>query len=430
MMSGSDRLESRNGYAPRLIVYVVWHPKFTRGEELADALYSQLSRDVRRPTSRGIGIPVYFRSTMVEGNGQLPRPILLGQAQRTAVIVLVDVEMVLGEGWDGYIAGLCKEAAESPSHRVFPVAFSDTAYNLHPEVAASNFVRLQRVEPSKQARRLCNTIIHELCRMLLNQPRMQRVESNGINDATGSTAGQPVGEAADKMDASPPPVTLFISHAKVDGLAIAESLRGYVDSQLSLKTFFDANDIPAGSLFGQEIKANVERTALVVINSDAYASREWCQNEVLWAKRSYRPVVVVNAIREGERRSFPYSGNVPTIRWDSGAVPETSEAVTAKCEAVVGAVLQEVLRHTYFQQHSEDIVKLYGIREPAYVLPNPPELLTCLMLKAKHQQDRPEPLIIYPDPPLGTQELRLLNDFDAGIRLTTLSMLPLLENRS
>jgi hypothetical protein len=144
------------------------------------------------------------------------------------------------------------------------------------------------------------------------------------------------------------------------------------------------------------------------VHTDAYASRVWCQHEIIRAKRHGRPVVVIDAIEEGEARSFPYIGNVPTIRWRAGDPGRT--------EAVIGLVLREVLRAEYFQQHFEDLRALFAVPEAVRALPRAPELLTCLALRA---QTGKVPYFVYPDPPLAAQEVELLSELDPNLRLTT-----------
>ncbi|NVL83801.1 TIR domain-containing protein, partial [Escherichia coli] len=78
-----------------------------------------------------------------------------------------------------------------------------------------------------------------------------------------------------------------------------------------LQTFFDANDIAPGHKFALEIFNSIEHSALVVVRTDAYASREWCRREVIEAKRRARPIVVIDALTKAEERGFPYLGNVP-----------------------------------------------------------------------------------------------------------------------
>ena len=55
---------------PPLILYVVWHPKFTGeqgGGAITDRLYRTLAVHPRRILSPGLGIPVRVRTSATEG---------------------------------------------------------------------------------------------------------------------------------------------------------------------------------------------------------------------------------------------------------------------------------------------------------------------------------------------------------------------------
>jgi hypothetical protein len=383
-----------SGYQPRLLIYVVWHPAFKRGLELAESIYAHFSRDPKRTNARGLGIPVFFRSAAPPGS-KAPPPIAVDDARHTAIVVLVDAEMVIGEGWDKYVEELWRQAGATPErHRLFPVAFDDSAYQLSPLVGEVNFIRTQGHNPEAGSGFLLNRLTNELGRLLTQRPTLATVESE-------TTTG-----------ASPPKMRLFLSHAKADGEKTALVLRDYIHQNLALDTFFDAIDIAAGFDFENEINAGLGTAAFLVVHTDAYASRVWCQHEVIRAKRHGRPVVVIHAIEEGEARSFPYIGNVPTIRWR----PDEP----ARVEAIIGLMLREVLRTEYFKQHFDDLRELFGVPEAVRTLPRAPELLTCLALRAESDK---VPYFVYPDPPLAKQELDLLTELDPNLRLTTPTLL-------
>jgi len=105
-----------NEYQPRLLIYVVWHPTFERGQKLAENIYAHFSRDPGRTNARGIGIPVFFRSAAVSA-GQVPPRIAVDAAQHTAIIVLVDPQMVIDDGWETYVDDLWNQAGAAPGGR-------------------------------------------------------------------------------------------------------------------------------------------------------------------------------------------------------------------------------------------------------------------------------------------------------------------------
>jgi len=388
----SEETIAPNEYQPRLLIYVVWHPAFKRGQEVAESVYAHFSRDPEQTNARGLGIPVFFRSAAA-AQGKVPSPIAVDAAQHTAIIVLVDPEMVVTEGWDKYVEELWRRAGAAPDrHRLFPVAFDDTAYQLSSQIGEVNFVRMQGRSADAGPGFLLNRLTNELGRLLTQRPTLATVETKEVK--------------------SPPKMQLFISHAKLDGEKTAILLRDYIHDNLALDTFFDAIDIAAGFRFEDEINAGIDNAAFVVVHTDAYASRVWCQHEVIRAKRHLRPVVVIHAIEEGEARSFPYIGNVPTIRWR----PDEP----SRLEAVLGLVLREVLRSEYFRQHFDDLKKLFGVSDKVRALPRAPELLTSLALRTESRQ---VPFFVYPDPPLAKLELDLLTELDPNLRLTTPTLL-------
>jgi hypothetical protein len=395
MRQMTEEITTPNDYQPRLLIYVVWHAKFERGQKLSENIYAHFSRDPARPNARGIGIPVFFRSAAGDGGKASPPPIAVDAAQHTAIIVLVDPQMVIADGWDKYVDDLWNQVGVTPDrHRLFPVAFDDTAYQLSAQIGAVNYIRLQDHSAESGPGFLLNRLTNELGRLLTQRPTLATVETEGTKGA------------------KPAKMRLFISHAKLDGEKATLVLRDYIHKNLALDTFFDAIDIAAGFSFENEINAGIDTAAFAVVHSDAYASRVWCQHEVIRAKRHGRPIVVIHAIEEGEARSFPYIGNVPTIRWRAEE--------PARVEAVVGLVLREVLRTEYFQQHFDDLKKLFDVPATVFALPRAPELLTCLTLRAESHE---VPYFVYADPPLAKQELDLLTELDPNLRLTTPTLL-------
>ena len=102
---------------------------------------------------------------------------------------------------------------------------------------------------------------------------------------------------------------------------------------------------------------------------------------------------MVAALRQREIRGFPSSGNVPVLRW--GGDPREA----------VDLVLKETLRHLHASA-------LLGQRKAPgeVVLPSAPELVTVVRLPKGSS-------VLYPDPPLGNEELELLKQ--AGVRALT-----------
>lgn len=378
---------SQSYYKPRLTIYVVWHPEYEQGQKFANYLYSWLSRDVKNPVSRRIGIPIFFRN-MNDAKSGAPLPIPFDNARHTAVVALVDDHFVASDSWDTYLGSLW-EKTQSPTspHRLFPVSISPYSFNLYSGVPEANFIRLHDLKEGRRPAVLARSLTHELCRLLLGQERASASSETGVSFA---------------------PVKLFLSHAKRDGLAIAEHFRDYLHRKTALKSFFDANDIAPGYSFAEEIRAQIQDAAVLAIQTDAYSSREWCRREILMAKQMQRPLVVVNALRENEERSFPYLGNAATIRWKLDQLQNDPELYDQAIESALDLMLYEVLKDTYLRQHFKDLCHLFELPEQVEWSSRPPELLTLLHLKRTMPEEESK-MLLYPDPPIGPEEMEVLS---------------------
>lgn len=377
-----------------LNIYVIWHPSFKEGADYAESFFSHYNHDVHDPLSRGIGIPVYYRT------GKKPVNIDLSKSQYNAVVILVDDKMVISEEWSTYIDEINEKINKTNERNIIlPIAVSENAFKISNKLPSKNFIRLYDATSSK-VEFLLNKTTHEICRLLYDVDR--------IDHETSTTEPK-----------SSPPLKLFISHAKEDGVDVAKQLSDYIQTQTTLTTFFDANDIAIGYGVSEEIEDNIQKSVLLVIQSDKYSSREWCRREVLIAKRNNRPIVVVNLYDEGEERSFPYMGNLKIIRFNK--TPNKEEKMFEK---ILLLTLQETLRFKYHQMFISYLTEKFDINEVA-ILSQPPELLTLLKLV-----DKGDKLTIYPDPPLSKDELALVNRGAMNnMQFLTPTYIPLLRNK-
>jgi hypothetical protein len=214
-----------------------------------------------------------------------------------------------------------------------------------------------------------------------------------------------------------PPIKLFISHSKHDDSKLhALKFRDFINSQTQLKTFFDANDIAFGSNFGEVIKnaAKDKDSALVVFQSDSYADREWCRIEIIEAKLGGCPIVIVNAIQNGEQRVFPYIGNYPSIRYKDNF------------KEIIDLTLEQVLHNRYTSKFIDSLTDLYKIKANR-ILATSPELFNFIQLKKDLKNEEKFGLVVYPDPPLGSEEMEILSQLDSNFVFMTPLTLPLIS---
>lgn len=374
---------------PPLSVYIIWNEKLQEGAEISNQIYKQLTRDVEEPLNRGMGIPVYF----ITDSNDIFEISKVSVSQKNVFIVLVDDNMVVDEDWMKNIGELVEYCNNNESALLIPVAFSCNAYNLSEEIAKINYVRLYELDTYKKKEEwLIFLIAHELCRFMYGVTRVSEATKDQVSSA---------------------PVKLFISHAKVDGLDFAKEINQYIQNDTPLDAFFDANDITVGYDFESEIKGNIENSVLLVIHSDKYSSREWCRKEILIAKKYNRPIVILNTLKAGEDRSFPYMANVRTIR--------ISENVNY--EKIITKTLLETLRFIYQGQYLHYISEMFSLDiNGKTVLSYPPELLSLAYIGKEQEVD-----VIYPDPPLSDEEMDLFTEFVGEKRFITPALIPSLS---
>ena len=385
-----------------LAVYVVWHPDYSDGQLIANNLYSALCRDSGKPLARSIGIPVYFRFAK-QADSEAPIFIDYSESDYVAILFLVSTRFLLDKNYRDYLEKIRSDSESRKNVRLFPVALCEDAYKVNKKLSEINFIRAQTIEQTSdinvlaaQLENIKSCLFHELCRMLLNKPKMNDLEN--------------------EKDVAPPPIRLFVSHSKHDEfIEEAKNFRKYINCKTQLKTFFDANDIAYGYNFGDEIKRAAGNSALVVFQSDSYADREWCRIEVLTAKAAGCPVVIVNAIEKGERRTFPYLGNYPSIRLKSNY------------QEIIDLTMEQVLFNIFTKMLLSAQAQLYGV-DIDFVISNYPELFTFIELKKKQKSKGTQyNVVIYPDPPLGSEEMNLLNEMDERFYFVTPTMLPLIN---
>ncbi|NKI30778.1 toll/interleukin-1 receptor domain-containing protein [Croceivirga thetidis] len=379
-----------------LSIYVIWHPSFKEGIKYAESIYNTYSGENDFVTHARYDIPVSYR-TLSYGK-DIFAPIPFSESDKNALIILVDEFMFNDEDWT---IGLNKLLKSKPKNtRVFPISFSKYAFDLNKEfLSSTQFIKTKQQSPdfgndfASNNKIIKYRLLESIAKFLFN------VKEN-YNTKTDSDA----------------PIKLFISHAKADGEKLAIDFRNYIYGNTKLKAFFDANDIADGHYFEQEIKKNIDHSAFIIFNTDEYANREWCRKEVIIAKRYRCPIIAVMDIKKGERRSFPYSGNFPTIIWDDNF------------EEVINLILSQIISDKYNELFLKSIVTMYKLEEKysCIILPKAPELFNYIDIERfKEERKEVKPFIIlYPDPPIGIEELNLLNDIDSEIKFITPLMLP------
>tara|TARA_R110002020_G_scaffold185364_2_gene382921 strand:- start:369 stop:1547 length:1179 start_codon:yes stop_codon:yes gene_type:complete len=379
-----------------LSIYVLWHPEFKEGKYYAESIYNTFSGENGNLTHSKYDIPVHFR-TLPYKNETFAK-ISFNASQKNALVILVDEHMFNDSNWTQAIDNLLQ--SKPANARVFPISFSDYAFNLNPEhLNQIQFIKTNQKDPvtgnetESNDRIIKYKLLESIAKLLFNVK--DNYDTNKDND---------------------PPIKLFISHAKQDGEDLAIQFRDYIYSKTKLKAFFDANDIADGHQFEKEIKRHIDHSAFVIFNTDEYANREWCRKEVIIAKRYRCPIIGVINIKKGEQRSFPYSGNFPTIIWNNNF------------DDIINLILSQVISDKYNELYLKSIVQMYNLEKhySCLVLPKAPELFNYIDIEnfRKEKKQVNSLIVLYPDPPIGIEELSLLNDVDNEIKFITPLLLP------
>lgn len=379
-----------------LSIYVLYHPEFKEGKEYAESIYNTYSGENGNVTHAKYDIPVHYRTQPYKKETFAKIPF--SESDKNALIILVDEYMFNDPNWTETINQLLKTKPNNT--RVFPIPFSEYAFDFNPTYLNNyQFIKTDQshFRPNKDFiindRVIKYRLLESIAKFLFN-----------------------VKENYDSEEHSDPPIKLFISHAKDDGKDLAIQFRNYIYSKTKLKAFFDANDIADGHQFEQEIIKNIDHSAFVIFNTDIYSDREWCRKEIIIAKRYRCPIIGVIDIKKGERRSFPYSGNFPTITWNNNF------------EEIINLILSQVISDKYNELYLKSIVKMYdlGKHYSCLVLPKAPELFNYIDIEnlKKENKEVKSLIVLYPDPPIGIEELSLLNDVDKNIKFITPLLLP------
>ncbi|MGC2331511.1 MAG: TIR domain-containing protein [Candidatus Acidiferrales bacterium] len=197
-------------------------------------------------------------------------------------------------------------------------------------------------------------------------------------------------------DHKPGYLRLFISHAKIDGLPLAHALKHQIEALGWLQDFYDVDDLPGGCDWQAELERGVGSSLIVMLRTEVYDSRPWCQQEVLWADEYATPAVLVDA-RTG--LNHPASvlplDRVPTVRIPDGNLLR-----------ILFLALREGLRFLLFKRRVEQMKESGSLSSKVglRVFSFPPSMSTLLracrdLTDSKRPSSAPS-LILYPDPPL------------------------------
>lgn len=324
--------------SPMLEVYVLWHPADRNATAIADEVAAHFQGGTYTSLLEG-SMEVYTRSVGWKSAGDAPRPMLWPGAPPTAgglqAAKFVAVVPVIGrelnravnnpdDPWQGYFEQIVAAQQRDGTHvRMFPMRLgAPFGGRLGDLLSLSRNQFIAEPDPHAQAR--------EPLRELRNRDLAQGL-------------AQWIGPG--KIEK----LTVFISHTKRQGTpeepvaSLVDAVRAVLGSG-RIASFYDAHELQPGEDWDKALRTRAANSAVLALRTDLYATREWCQREMLTAKEYGMPVVVLDALTAGETRGSFLMDHAPRIpmRCD----PQTGWSVDAIRRAVnllADAWLQRVM---------------------------------------------------------------------------------------
>jgi hypothetical protein len=382
---------------PVLEVFVVSHPGDVEGEAVAQMLMERFRGNAFSGLIGG-AVDVYVRSvSATDDPAGAPRPLpcIEGLPYGVPVPALTAIVLVAGTAlaatlnesgpWRDYVQSLVDARSSDPEHvGLFNVQIAPNVFDRTELGRIVGYV--QGIGDGEVGSDLFRTSV---CRDL----------AQGIAQMGNDTPDQ---------------ITVFVSHTKRLSSVEEEHVSSLVKlvreviASTRLKDFFDAQDIQPNVNWKPAIDAAASTGALLAVRTDRYSSREWCQREMISAKRAGMPVVVLDALTYGEERGSFVMDHVPRT---PGRMVENAWRRDDVVRAL-GHLVDECLKRVLWRKQQE-IAEEVGLPvDPDWWAPHAPEP-TTLVDWLEHYHDitaqRHDPLIVlHPDPPLGSDELDVL----------------------
>jgi hypothetical protein len=381
---------------PVLEIYIVHHPNDQAGAEVARQVFAHFHGTSFSGLIGG-AVEVYVRAEAWNGEHAVPRPIPFPDdlptngvlpAQIIAVVPVMSLSLARavqrGNDWASYIERIVQAQVDhSDQVGVFPLTVDNTAaqrsrlgelLRRYQQIAAPS--GLGEPEPPEELR----------CRDL----------AQGITQMIGGPHAR---------------LQVFISHTRRTGAGEEEDVPALIRlvreiiEETRLRHFFDANDLQPGRDWESELRQQAASSALLALRTDLYASRAWCQREMLIAKYAGMPIVILDSLGQGEERGSFLMDHLPRIPVREADGEWSKSDIRRGLNLLVDESLKRVLWRVQ-QSLATDRDDL-GI---AWWAPHAPEPVTLAHWLHDQTSDEKSFLgdrdlrIMHPDPPLGLDE--------------------------
>ena len=331
-------------------VFLVYDKDFNKKKLYYDLFYRLICRDVGNLNALDSNIPL----NVFSNDDINSMDAIFKKNEKNIVFVIVDDNLLYNmDPWKPFIKRFCCKKQKNIA--VLPIAVSKCAYF---DKYFERYNMLSSVDLLSSERYMFESRILDFC--IRNLKGIKKIK-------------------------------LFISHTKKDedgyGEKIAKCFREKIASETKFDFFFDANSIPDGADFGKIIEKNAKNSLLLVLNSDKYSTRDWCQREIYFARKNNCPYVIVSLVKNTSSRIFPYIGNAPCVRYNDNI------------EYIIWILLKTALNHYYGKEILDYIVKEKNLNNVA-TLSGVPDLFKL--------SDIQEEKILHTEPPLMYAESQIL----------------------
>ena len=362
-------------FKPPLAVHFIWHSKDSEKiQNILDLVRVSFARDVDRPFSRGLNVPLFFYCAGADDCLNMDKP--KQYAEKDVVFVFTSVNTMGNLDWQSYV----NQLSSFGGFQLVPVAVDNFGLR-HAEgggLNSVNFLRLYDWDENHREQIALLRMAHEIYRhgLVVKKP-----------DEVGKCSS----------------INIFLSHAKMDGVGNlhADEIRRYIDNT-NMNRFFDAYEISPGFKFDDEIINHIKKSTLLLIGSDSYSSRYWCQREVLCAKQFKRPILSVDCLKEFEDRVFPAGANIPCVH-----VSADTPIIETDILRILIATILETIRHIHAEKSLKYYQKCQWIDVSCEVLSRPPEIRQIIEFSKSGVNK-----VCYPEPSLYSEESDWLSYFD------------------
>ncbi len=361
-----------------LSLYVVFHPQSEECRTLAGHLHDwfRLKEDDGEGTEAGL--PIWFRAHL--NGGRISPEVAWDDSTLNLLIILVDDRMVADAAWRSAVERLVAEGERKEEEKaakrclVLPAAVDWSAFRLSFLFGERNRIPAGDPAPAEEPTTDAGA--------RAARERRIRLRARILRRAVTEAATRQLRCPADAE--LPPPLQVFLSHAKQDGTEIALALRDGLADYGQLKTWYDANELPPGYHWDSPMRsaAKSNTAALISVVTDSYPTRYWCRQEVSLARQprditpkgvgaaisawTVQPAVAL--VRSQSRWSRPLAQlvQVPHVGWitESAARPGETEqeekerrdrdrlAIRARVEDVVDRVVLEALLVEFYRRYA------------------------------------------------------------------------------